>query len=79
MSKPEFVFHWYDAPRHASRVTRAEMAELFRSYRCRRSLYMLYRHKPGVYHVSLNGYRAIGVFSSLATVQLVFEKESING
>jgi hypothetical protein len=79
MSKRQFVFHWQDTPRYAGPVSRKEVAELFRNYRKRRSLYLLYRLRPGVYHVSLNGYRAIGVFTALATVQLVSEKESING
>lgn len=79
MAKPEFVFHWYETPRHAAHLSRKEMADLFRNYRSRRRLYNLYRARPGVYHVSLAGYRAIGVFTALATVQIVSGKESVNG
>ncbi len=78
MSKRQFVFHWYDSPRHVGTVSRAEMAALFRSYRSRPKLYRLYRLQPGIYHVSLRGVREIGVFAATEPVNLVSGKEAAN-
>jgi hypothetical protein len=78
-SKRQFAFHWADSPRGVTALSRAEMAKLFRSYRQRKSLYLLSRCGNSEYEVRIVGTGGVtGIFTALQNLNLVSGKEFSN-